>query len=131
MATLRITTLVKRGHRLVGRSCLNLHEICPIMTALIAWYLGRVNVFPRSRTAQDIVNLFKFTISSICHFVVYIIYEWTRVACESITIWALFDYQHITTIWTKVEHFFYYYILFLGNLLILCEFNIQDFGFEI
>lgn len=67
MATLRVAALVEGGHRLVGRSGLDLHEVGSLVAALLARYLGRVHVLPGGCAAQHVVDLFQLVVLSVGH----------------------------------------------------------------
>lgn len=57
MTALVVAALVERGHRLVCRPGLQLHEVRTLVTALGALSVCRVYVLPRRLAAQDVVNL--------------------------------------------------------------------------
>lgn len=50
--------LVKNGHWLIGRSDLNLHEICFVMITGRASSHRPINIFPSFRSSENVINHF-------------------------------------------------------------------------
>jgi hypothetical protein len=104
MATLRIATLVKCCHRLIGRSGLYLHEISSIVTALVTVDLSGVDVFPRGCASQHVIDFFQFAVLSLGHFAIYIVYKRTCITGESVAVGTFLNNQNVAASRTKVKH---------------------------
>jgi hypothetical protein len=106
MPTLSVAAFVERGHGLVGRPGLYLHEVGSLVAARLTRNLGRVDVLPGRGSAQHIIDLLELAVLSVRYLLAYVVYERTCVACESVAVRALLHYQDIAAIRAKIEHFF-------------------------
>jgi len=64
MSTVSASALVKCGHRLICRSCLDLHEIGSLVITLWARLVDTIHVLPGSCSSKHVVNLLELGVSS-------------------------------------------------------------------
>lgn len=91
-----ITAPVEGGHRFISGSRLNLHKIGARMRTLWAAFLGGIDVFPGSCTAQNVVQLLQLRITPVAYFPSDFVYIRTTAARELKTSRALFYTENIT-----------------------------------
>jgi hypothetical protein len=99
-----ITALVKSCHRFVGRTSLNLHEVSTVVAAFRAPLVGRIDVFPSSSAAQNIVYLLQLWVNPRRHLWTKFVNVWASGAVHVIAIFALVDRHDVCAVRTKQHH---------------------------
>lgn len=104
MATLQVAALVKRGHRFIGRTRLDLHEVSTGMAALGALFLRRVHVLPGRGSSEHVVDILEPRVLPARDLLLDIVHIRARIAGEAEAIQALFDEKDVGARWAKQEH---------------------------
>lgn len=104
VSTLDVAAFVESRHGFICRSGLNLHEICPRVSALGTGFRSRVHVLPGRSSTEDIVHLLQLGILPVVHLPRDVVHVGTSVAGEPHALLSLLDDQHVPTGRTEEEH---------------------------
>lgn len=104
VATLQVAALVKRGHRFIGRTRLDLHEVSTGMAALGALFLRRVHILPGSGASEHVVDILEPWILPARYLLLDVVHVRARVAGKAEAVQALLDQEDVGARWAKQEH---------------------------
>lgn len=104
MAALQVAALVKRSHRFVGRTCLDLHEVSPRVAALGALLLSRVHVLPGRGASEHVVDVLEPWVFAARYLLLDVVHVGARVAGEAEAVQALLDQEDVGARGAEQEH---------------------------